>query len=172
MKYIIAFLMVTASSSCKSQDNRFIAQRVSNSAEILLNGTVKQVFPLFGIMKEKEWSSGWSPTALFPQSGQMAEGSVFRTPGHVHGEPPLTWVVSRYDSAAAHLTYIIEAANRIVSIDIRCTALPDNRTRATIAYTMTGLSDDGNAIIHHAITKQFAENLQDWQTAINKLLTP
>ena len=101
----------------------------------------------------------------------MAEGSVYRTPGHVHGEPPLTWVVARFDTAAGHLTYLVTAADRVVSIDIQCAPLPGSRTRATITYTMTGLNAEGNAICHHLLGRVFAHDLQDWQAAMNNILT-
>lgn len=170
MKHLILLLMVAVNLSCKSQDGSFVSQRVQDSADIILDAPITQVFPLFGIIREKEWSPGWDPTSVFPQSGEMAEGSVYRTPGHVHGEGPLTWVVSQFDTAAGHLTYLVTAPDRVVTIDIRCTPQPDRRTRATITYTLTGLTEEGNLICHHLLLKQFAHRLQDWQTTINQFL--
>jgi hypothetical protein len=171
MKYLFILMLTASTASCRSQDSSFRAERLQRSASIVLEGRVPIVFPLFGIIEEKKWSPDWSPTAIFPLSGEMAEGSVYRTPGHIHGEPPLTWVVSRFDTAAAHLTYIVTAADRIVSIDIQCAMLSDNRTRATITYCMTGLNAEGNAVCHHLIGRLFAQDLQDWQAPINDLLT-
>jgi hypothetical protein len=45
-----------------------------------------------------------------------------------------------------------------------------NNTRAVVTYTLTGLTPDGNKIIHHLLTSIFAHNLQGWQEAINHLL--
>jgi len=171
MKYFIFILMVTANLSCKSQDSSFTSQRVQDSAVILLDASIVRVFPLFGMMKERDWSPGWNPTPVFPQTGEITEGAVYRTPGHVHGEGPLTWVVSRYDTSASHLTYLITAPDRVVTIDIRCAALSDSNTRATITYTLTGLTEEGNEICHHLLLRQFTHRLQDWQTAINQYLT-
>ena len=171
MKYLFILMLTASTASCQNQDSPFIAERLRRSASIDLEGSVATVFPLFGIIREKEWSSGWSPTPIFPLSGEMTEGSVYRTPGHVHGEPPLTWMVSRLDTPAAHLTYLVTAADRIVSIDIQCAPLPGNRTRATITYCLTGLTPEGNEIGHHLLGRLFADGLQDWQVPINKLLT-
>jgi hypothetical protein len=171
MKYLFILMFTASTASCNSQDTAFMAERLQRSGSIVLEGPVTRVFPLFGIIREKEWSPGWSPTPVFPMSGEMGEGSVYRTPGHVHGEPQLTWVVSRFDTTAAHLTYLVIAADRVVSIDIQCASLPDNRTRATITYFMTGLSAEGNAVCHHLIGRLFAHDLQDWQAPINELLT-
>jgi hypothetical protein len=157
--------------SCQSQDTPFIADRVQQTATITLNGPVSKVFPLFGIIREKEWDHQWNPTEVYPTSGHIDEGSIYRTPGHFHGEPPLIWVVSRYDTTESHVTYLVSATNRIVSIDIQCSTLPDARTQATITYTMTGLDAQGNQIIHQHITAIFQHQLQDWQTLINQALS-
>jgi hypothetical protein len=170
MKYLFILMLTATTASCNSQDTAFTAERLQRSASIVLEAPIARVFPLFGIIREKEWSPGWSPTPIFPLSGEMAEGSVYRTPGHVHGEPPLTWVVSRFDTASAHLTYLVTAADRIVSIDIQCAQLTGGWTRATITYSLTGLTVEGNAICHHLLGKLFAHGLQDWQAPINELL--
>ena len=170
MKYIFIIMLTSLVSSCHSQDGPSNAERVQRSATITLDGTVGKVFPLFGIIREKEWDHDWDPTPVYPNSGDMAEGAVYRTPGHIHGDSPLTWVVSRFDTLDNHLIYLVFAGNRVVSIDIRCSPLPDNRTTATITYTMTGLDEQGNQIIHHHIASVFQHNLQNWEALINKAL--
>jgi hypothetical protein len=171
MKYLFILMLTASTTSCNSQDTAFTAERLQQSASIILEAPVTRVFPLFGIIREKEWSPGWDPTPIFPTTGEMTEGSVYRTPGHVHGEPPLTWVVSRFETAAAHLTYLVTAADRVVTIDIQCAELPGGRSRATITYCMTGLNTEGNAVCHHLIGRLFAHDLGDWQAPINELLT-
>jgi hypothetical protein len=170
MKYKIITMLTFLATTGYSQNNPFVAERVRQSATITLSGPVAKVFPLFGIIREKEWDHDWNPTPVYPASGDISEGAVYRTPGHVHGDANLIWVVSCFDTADNHLTYLVTAGNRVVSIDIRCSPLSDSRTQATICYTMTGLDEAGNQIIHQHIANLFAHNLQDWQTLINQVL--
>jgi hypothetical protein len=170
MKYYLILLLMSQITACKGQDSSFTPARVHQSAEITLEGPVTEVFPLFGIMREKEWDSAWNPTPVFPISGDMAEGAIYHTPGHLHGEAPLIWIVYRYDTSRYWLTYLVSASNRIVSIDIQCTPIEGNKTHAVVTYTMTGLTEEGNQIIRHHLTMLFAHHLQDWQDAINQRL--
>jgi hypothetical protein len=171
MKYIFIIMLTSLATSCHSQNDRFIAERVQQSAKITLNGLVGKVFPLFGIMREKEWDHDWNPTPVYPTSGNIAEGAIYRTPGHAHGDPALIWVVSLLDTADNHLTYLVNAGNRVVSIDIRCHPLTGNRTEATIVYTMTGLNEKGNQVIYQHIANLFQHHLQNWESLINQALS-
>jgi len=170
MKNYLSILFMLLCSACAGQDSPFVANRVQQSAEITLEGPIAKVFPLFGIIEEKKWDHEWDPTPIYPLSGDIEEGAIYRTPEHVPGEAPLIWVVTRYDTTLYRLTYLVTAINRIVSIDIQCTAIDGNSTRAIVKYTLTGLTSDGNKIIGHHLASIFANNLNGWQSAINHLL--
>jgi hypothetical protein len=170
MKYYLIILLMTPLTACKGQDTSFVADQVQQSAEITLQGPVAKVFPLFGIIREKEWDPEWNPTPVFPKSGDITEGAIYRTPGHVPGEAPLTWIVARYDTSLNRVTYIVTASDRIVSIDIQCKSDNDQHTRARVTYTLTSLTPTGNIIIKHLLAAIFDHNLQGWQTAINQVL--
>jgi hypothetical protein len=135
-----------------------------------LDGPVNDIFPLFEIMEEKKWSPDWDPTPVYPATGEIREGAVFRTPGHVHGESPLTWVITRYDRQNHAIVYTVVGANRVIQIAVTCDSVAQNRTAATITYDLTGLSAEGNRISHHTILKMFAHQLSDWQEAINRYM--
>jgi hypothetical protein len=100
----------------------------------------------------------------------MQEGLIFQTPDHIHGVPPLTWVVSRYTVSSHYIQYIIASPMRVTIISITCTASGTNSTTATVSYSLTGLSPEGNELSHHLIGKIFESNLKDWETAINTYL--
>jgi len=154
----------------QTRAQNFLAEQYIKSASIVLDGKMDDVFPLFTVLGEKKWSSGWNPGLIFPASGNMEEGLVFQTPDHVHGAPSLIWVVSRYNTIAHQIQYTITSPIRVVIISISCTSLNGKSTKAEISYKLTGLSKDGNELSHHLITKMFADNLKDWETAINNYL--
>jgi len=164
----ITLIAILGSVQVKAQG--FKAEQLVQSASIVLNGNIEKVFPLFGAMEEKKWSEGWNPTPIFPASGNMEEGFIFQTPDHVPGQPLLTWVVSKYSPASHQVRYVITSPLRVTVIAVNCTKLNDSSTKAEITYTLTGLSEEGNEISHHLITKMFKHNLKDWETAINNYL--
>ena len=155
-------------SGANAQD--FKAQQFTQSAAIVLNANIEKVFPLFGAMEEKKWSEGWDPAPVYPASGNMEEGFIFKTPDHVPGAPPVTWVVAKYDVAAHEVKYIITSASRVTIISVSCSKLTGSSTKAVVTYTLTGLTDEGNQICQHLIGKMFKHNLKDWETAINSYL--
>jgi|SRR5450432_288393 len=171
MKYHLTIILLLLLDACNGQDaDPFIAKRIQQNAEITLNGPIAKVFTLFGIMREKEWDPDWHPTPVFPPSGDIAEGAVYHTPGHVPGEPPLTWVVALYDKVLYRLTYLVSAPDRIVEINIQCKTIGDNNTSAIVTYMLTGLTTEGNEMIGHHLAAIFSHNLHGWQTSINERL--
>jgi hypothetical protein len=165
----ITLMAILGSAQIKAQG--FKAEQVVQSASIVLDGNIEKVFPLFGAIEEKKWSEGWNPTPVFPASGNMEEGFIFQTADHVPGQPLLTWVVSKYSPASHQLQYIITSSLRVTTISVNCSKLSDSSTKAEITYKLAGLSDEGNLISHHLISKMFKHNLKDWETAINNYLT-
>jgi hypothetical protein len=55
-----------------------IEQR-AQSFTIGLNGSVADVTPLFGPVREAEWAPDWSPRFIHPAQGVQREGVVFTT---------------------------------------------------------------------------------------------
>jgi len=100
----------------------------------------------------------------------MREGLIFQTPDHIHGGPPLTWLVSRYDERSHQIQYVVMSPTRVTFISVTCTPLSTKATRADIRYELTGLSSEGNEQSRHVLQKIFAADLTDWQTAINDYL--
>jgi hypothetical protein len=148
----------------------FKAEQYSKTASIVLNANIEKVFLLFGAIEEKKWADGWSPSPIYPISGEMTEGFIFQTPDHVPGQSLLTWVVSKYSVHSHQVQYIITSSTRVTIISVVCSRLNDNSTKADVSYHLTGLSEEGNEISQHIIGKIFKQNLKDWETAINNYL--
>src|SRR5579859_416385 len=160
----IIFVIVITDAQVRAQN--FKAEQYVQSASITLNGNIDQVFSLFCPLGEKNWAEDWNPNLILPSSGDPQEGQILQTPDHVHGAPPLTWVVSRYNVTSHQIQYIITSAIRVAIISISCTATGKNSTNAEVTYKLTGLSTEGNELSHHLIGKIFETNLKDWETAI------
>lgn len=172
-KYILSLLpllmLVCQSLMVNCQD--FKAEQLTSVSTIILKGGIDRVFPLFGAFEEKKWADPWSPTPVFPASGKMEDGLIFKTPGHIHGESNVTWVVLKFDLVNHQVSYLEIGTNRLIRIDIQCTELEENATEASVTYQITGLNSEGNEIAHKMVRKLSASGLKDWATAINEYLT-
>ena len=167
MKKITLILSLVVIAATAGQAEDFVPMRLCKSATIILNANVNQVFPLFGALEEKKWEPSWNPRIIFPASGNMEEGLVFQTPEHIPAAPPVTWVVVKYDVQQHLLAYCLTSPIRVAMITIRCYKLTGNTTKAEVGYQLTGLTEAGNELSHHMLTKIFAEDLKDWERAIN-----
>ncbi|HYG17912.1 MAG TPA: hypothetical protein VD816_03245 [Ohtaekwangia sp.] len=144
-------------------------KRISAAATIALNGTVVNVFPLFGPVREKAWADGWDPEMLFAPSDEPEERMIFRTKSAFSEEDYYTWIITQYRPAEGLIEYTVSTQNRIWFIRVQCDAAAAH-TRAMISYTYTALNDLGEMLNRHALDKMFARNLKDWEEAINHYL--
>jgi hypothetical protein len=147
-----------------------VAKRIERSATIQLNGTIEEVFPLFGALREKDWASGWNPEIVFTQSGAMEEHMVFRTPATHRDADYYLWVVTRYETSNHRVEYMVSTRERIWFITVLCQP-SGPLTSATVTYSYIGLTDDGARINEEALKKMYAQNLKDWEEAINFYLS-
>lgn len=147
----------------------FTAERISKCSTILLNGSMEKVFPLFGPVLEKEWAYGWNPEIIYSVFGEVEEHMIFRTKAHHAPEDFYTWVITQYDPDQHHIEYTVSTPNRIWFIGVQCKA-SDGKTIATVCYTYTGLNETGNQLNRAALEKMFADDLKDWEEALNYYL--
>ena len=152
----------------------FSSQKIIRTSTITLQGSRTKVFPLFNPVKEREWAAGWDPQFLTaPAHDQdITERMVFRTPSHLgHGETEYTWVLSKYAPEQAFIEYTVFTPERLWWITIQCSdGVPDQTTIAEITYTYVGLTEKGNAINTLALQQMYADDLRDWERAINHYL--
>jgi hypothetical protein len=148
----------------------FVSKRISRSAVIRLDAPLERVFPLFGALREKDWAEGWDPIFLSDPDGKMQERLVFQTSAaHGHTEGRYTWLVSKYLPEQGQVEYTVFTPERVWWIAIRCWEVA-GQTLAEVNYTYCGLSEKGNAINEAALARMFAEDLKNWQRAINHYL--
>src|SRR6266576_7184650 len=77
----------------------------SQSFTISLKGSIAEVTPLFGPVRETEWAPGWAPHFLNPPEGAQREGVVFTTTTS-KGRGRL-WLLTAYDIKEGRVEYVI-----------------------------------------------------------------
>jgi hypothetical protein len=157
------FINVTA----MSQEN-FKSERISRSASFIVDGKIEDVFPLFGPVREKEWAEGWDPEIIFSTNNLVEEHMIFQTKVS-SGEKVYTWVITQFDPVKYLVEYTASTTNRIWFIRVQCKAAGES-TSATVTYTYTGLTPEGNELNRNALGKMYINDLRDWQEAINYYL--
>jgi hypothetical protein len=151
----------------------FEGKRISRSANIVLKGSIKDVFPLFGPIEETKWAHGWNPVVIYPTGKKVEKKMVFKV---VHkdshsGEEESIWIVSQYLPKKAFIEYTVIAKERVWLIAIQCKELGENQgTQANVTYTYTGLTEKGNNLCIKQMNKIYAHDLKDWEAAINYYL--
>ena len=146
-------------------------KQISNTAKIILNDSVKKVFPLFSPLEEKKWENGWNPDFLYPPKGEFVENLVFKTKSSNNSEKEFNWITSYLNTKDRLVIYTVFTVNRVWTIKVRCEDMGKNKTEAEIKYTFTSLNEKGIAINRESLEKMYKEKLKDWETAINHFLT-
>ena len=148
----------------------FKAERISQEAEITLNGNIEKVFLLFGAFEERKWAKDWNPVLIYPDVEIIEDGTIFRTEAHGHDENNFLWRVTKYEPAKFVIQYLITTENRQWTITIKCNPISINKTKTEIDYTYIGLNEKGNKINRHSLNEMFKHNLKDWEKEINTYL--
>jgi len=162
---------MTAMIECKTnvENDEFVADRISKSATIRLTGSIEEVFPLFGPVREMDWEAGWKPQIIFSNSRWVEEHMIFKSKGRFEGEDYYQWIVTQYFPDEHLIEYLVSAPDRIWFIRVQCE--PDGlNTRATVTYTYTSLNSRGSHLNSIALDQMYSRDLKDWEEAINYYL--
>jgi hypothetical protein len=123
----------------------------------------------FGPIEEKRWSPLWEPDFIsWTGSKTNPDTAVFTTAGHAGGK--LLWVMTAHDCKSGLVQYVnVDPGNAVTVIEIRCTELSKNETRATVTSRKTALSPAGNDAVQ-SFADHFALQGPHWEQAINGYL--
>jgi hypothetical protein len=147
---------------------RFAALHVERSSAFVVALPAGRAFELFAPEGEKAWAEGWDPEYLHPGDGRLVEGMVFRT--GIGGEATL-WVATRCDRAAGTVEYVrATPGSRVAVVAVHCTPLDAARTRVSVRYSFTGLSEAGNGSIRAMDEARYAAFIDSWRAAIEAML--
>ena len=140
---------------------------ITRSAGFELDLPRERALDLFTAEGERAWAPGWSPVQL---SGAERRGSVFETRA---ADGTLTrWIVTEFDRANGRVGYARFAEGRHVGlVDVAIDALGPARCAATVRYTLTPTTPEGeaqaSALLENAA---FATFIAGWKTAIDTAL--
>src|SRR5437899_12280381 len=112
------------------------------SFTIMLNGSVSDVTPLFGPVREAEWTPDWSTRFIHPVQGVQREGVGFTTsPGD--GRDRL-WLLTTYDVRNGRVEYVV-VTPAVTANEIKIRVIPDREQhcKATITYRRSALTPEG-----------------------------
>jgi hypothetical protein len=146
-----------------------VVEQRTQSFTIILNGSVSDVTPLFGPVRETEWAPEWSPRFIHPAQGVQREGVVFTT-SRGHGSDRL-WLLTTYDAKNGRVEYVtVTPAFTANEIKIRVVPDGEQRCKATITYRRSALAPEGNEEVAKLDAHWAEEQRVHWETAINEAL--
>jgi hypothetical protein len=144
----------------------FEAQHLTRTQNIHLSASPDRVFPLFDPIGEKQWADGWEPEIMYPLSGEVEEGMVFTIGSH--DEVQVIWTILAFDAAKWEISYLrVTPGSHVAIIDIRCEDNLNETTRASISYTFTALTEQGNDYVTRFTGPHYQEWMSMWEKAIN-----
>ncbi|NCQ11204.1 MAG: hypothetical protein GW809_03450 [Bacteroidetes bacterium] len=154
---------------------KITSERISKTAIIVLNGSIENVFPLFEPYEEKKWAEGWNPIPIYSLENKIEEGTTFKTIRHKQNETDILeteflWIISKFQPENYLIQYLVSTPNRYWTVTIQCQSIANNKTKASITYTYTGLNNIGNEANKVALEKMYKNDLKDWEEAINYYL--
>ena len=148
----------------------FAGERAVRSHAFIVNLPLERAFPLFEPEGERAWAHGWDPQYAYPSDGRAEAGMVFTTQ---HGGESTIWTLIRHEPKCALVEYLrVTPGSRVASVIVQCAALDARRTRATVIYAMTGLSEAGNAFIRAMDEGRYRAYIEEWEAAIARTGPP
>ena len=142
----------------------FAAEHAVRSHSFVVSLPATRAFPLFEPEGERAWAEGWNPRYLHPSGGKAEQGMVFTT-GHNNEET--VWMMTRHEPASGVVEYArITPGSRAATVLVQCSPLDLGRTRVTVIYVITGLSEAGNAWIRGMDDDHYRSYIESWQKAI------
>ena len=141
----------------------------TQSFTIGLNGSVADVTPLFGPVRETEWAPSWAPRFLHPADKAQREGAVFATTAS-NGKERI-WLLTAYDVKEGRVEYVFVAPGFTANeIKIRVVADGDRHSKATITYRHSALAPEGNEEVDKLDDHWAEQQRVHWEMAINSAL--
>ncbi len=164
MNYLIAAALLLLLASLAPAQTR---EHAESSIVFDLPAPAAAVFPLFGPVRETEWSPHWNPKILFPADRQQVAGAVFTTK---QGDGESVWILVTYDQAALRVEYaIVWPGMCATKLDINLKDTGRNSSEATVTYRRTSLSEAGDTYVKD-FAAHFPEQRDHWRKAISSVL--
>jgi hypothetical protein len=159
------FIQLPASRSAGAE----VLEQRAQSFTINLRGSVADVTPLFGPVREAEWAPNWKPRFLHPALGGQSQGAVFTSVSSNGTE--ILWLLTTYDVNEGRVEYVFIAPGFTANqIKIRVVPNGDGQCKATITYRHSALAPEGNDEVEKLNPHWAEQERVHWERAINGTL--
>jgi hypothetical protein len=168
MKILLAVIFGSVAIQAHAGEVPALEQRLQ-SFTITLKGSVKEVTPLFGPVREAEWAPSWTPRFIHPAKNAAQEGAVFTTRS-ANGKERL-WLLTVYDVEHGRVEYVFVTPG-FTANEIKIRVMPDGerKCKATIAYRHSALAIEGNEEVAKLDPHWAEQQRVHWEAAINAVL--
>lgn len=138
-----------------SRPTRFVPPsiaRIERTRRVAIAAPAGRVFELASPLGEYDWIDGWSCDLVYPPSGAMEAGCIFREPmsgPFLLGHPrPTTWVVVRHDATALEVAFHLHLGESALGeLVVQGERLGDDRSAFTFRLVLTALSPGANRLV-------------------------
>jgi hypothetical protein len=142
----------------------FRSEHITRSHSLVVERPATEAIQLFTPEGERAWAPGWDPQYRHPSDGNLERGMVFTTG---RGDEHTIWTVIRCEPANGLMEYVrTTPGSRTGTVLVQCAPLEAARTRVTVVYSLTGLSDEGNRILRELDEARFRAFIASWEQAI------
>ena len=142
--------------------------RVSHTYEQTINGTIKDIMPLYCPVRELDWCENWNPKAVYSNSGLVEKNCIFITS---HGEDDVVWIVTEYDIETGHVEMVYHVSGVLVTkLEIQVSPITDEKTKALLRYSKTSLSEMGDKVLEGFTKEDYDIMMDSWEKAMNHYL--
>ncbi len=146
-----------------------VLEQRTQSFTIVLKGSIADVTPLFGPVREAEWAPSWVPHFLHPPEGVQREGAVFTTTTSTGRER--LWLLTVYDVNEGRVEYVVVTPG-VTANEVKIRVIPDGdrQCNATITYRHSAIAPEGNEEVNKLDGHWAEQQRTHWETAINAAL--
>jgi hypothetical protein len=119
-----------------------------------LEATPEEIFPLICPVGEEKWIYSWGNDTyelIYSESGVNELGCIFKT-SYPNGIPSL-WTTVKFDKENYEIEFLVHLFELVVFMyNVRLYKNEDNSTTMKSEYTVTAISEKGNAVIDNIET--------------------
>ena len=141
----------------------FRAENIVRSHALTVELPLTEAFDYFTPEGERAWAKGWEPKYLYPPDGELVLGLVFTTGEEAEST---IWMMTRFEPPNLVEYQRVTPGSRTGQVLVQCSPLSERRTRATVMYTLTALSEDGNRVLREMDHARFGDFIASWEEAI------
>lgn len=143
-------------------------RRITHTYEQTINGSFKDIMPLYCPVRELDWCENWSPRVVYSQSGLIEKDCIFITP---YADEDVVWIVSDYDPESGHVKMFYHVPGVLVTkLEIQLTVITDCKSKAIIQYCKTSISEAGDKALEDFSKESYDTMMDSWEKAMNHYL--